>query len=115
MASEDFVSINLMLIATVVFLVSNEGEFAILVHSDSKDNHVTRLVVVVCGNYGILSLKMPLIAIIHTLAILTECFDKFFLLTVLHLLYTVIDGVIIQPCVANSMGLLAIFFIDDEV
>ena len=93
MASEDFVSINLMLIATVVFLVSNEGEFAILVHSDSKDNHVTRLVVVVSGNDGTLSLEMPLISIIHFLAILTESFYKFFLLTVLNLLHTVIDGV----------------------
>ena len=82
MASEDFVSINLMLIATVILLVTNDGEFAIPVHSDCKDNHVTRLVVVVCGDDGTLSLEVPIISIIHFLAILTESFGKFFLLTV---------------------------------
>ena len=115
MASKDFVYITLMLITPVVLLVSNDGKFAVLVHSDGKDNHVTRLIVIVCSDDGTLSLEVPLIPIIHTLAILTENFSKLFLLSVLNLLHTVIDGVIFQPCVANGMGLLAIFFIDTEI
>ena len=91
MTSKDFIYIYLMLIASVVLLVANDGEISVLVNSDRKDNHITWLIIVISCNDGTFTLKVPLLAIIHLLATKSEPFDKFLLLTVLHLLHTVID------------------------
>ena len=100
-----------MLIAPVALLVSNDGEFAISVHSDREDNHVTRLVIVVCRYDGTFTLEVPLIAIIHYFAMQMKGCCKLFLLTVLHLLHTVIDGEVLQSCAACGMDFLTVLLV----
>ena len=92
MTAEYVVCLNLMFITSVILYIANDGEIIVFVNSDGKDNNITRLVIVVGCNYGTFTLEMPFIAIIHLLAMKTKCCCKFFLLTVLHLLHTVIDG-----------------------
>ena len=66
MTSKDFIYIYLMLIASVILLVANDGEVSILINPNRKDYHVTRLVIVVCCHDGTFTLKVPLIAIGQT-------------------------------------------------
>lgn len=105
---KDFICIYLMLIAPVVLLVANDGEVAILINPNRKDYHVTGLVIVVCRNDGTFTLKVPLIAIIHLVATKSECFGKCFLLTVLHLLHTVIDGEVFEFAMTDEVQLCTI-------
>lgn len=61
-----------MLVATVILLIANDGEISVLVNSDRKDNHIARLVIVVCRYDGTFTLEVPFIAIIHLLATKSE-------------------------------------------
>ena len=78
-----------MFISPVVLLVTYDGETSVLVRSDGKDYHVTRLVIVIGCYDGAFTLEVPFIAIIYLFATKSELCGKFFLLTVLHLLHTV--------------------------
>ena len=63
MTCKDFVNINLMLVASVVLLIANDSEISVLVHSDRKDDHIARLVIVVSCNDRTFTLEVPFIAI----------------------------------------------------
>ena len=96
MSSEDIIHLNLMLVASVVLLITNDGEITVFVHSDRKDDHIARLVIVVCCYDRTFTLEVPFIAIIHLFATKSEFCGKFLLLTVLDLLHTVIDGKVFE-------------------
>ena len=68
MTAKGVIHLNLMLIASVVLLIANDGEISVLVHSDQKDDHIARLVIVVSCNDRTFTLEVPFIAIIHLLA-----------------------------------------------
>lgn len=111
MTSKDVICLNLMLIASVVLLITNESDVSVFIHSDSKDNHVTRLIIVVCGYDGTFSLKVPLIAIIHLFTMKSKCGCKFFLLSVFHFLHTVIDGKVLQSSATCGVNFFAVLLV----
>ncbi|MGN0234626.1 MAG: hypothetical protein ACI4B5_09420 [Bacteroidaceae bacterium] len=94
MTSKNVVCLNLMLIASVVLLIANDSNVSIFVHSDRKDNHITRLIVVVCCYNGTISLKVSLITIINFFAMKSKCACKFFQLSVFDLLHTIINTLV---------------------
>lgn len=112
MTCKDFVNINLVLVTSVILLVANDGEISVLVNSDRKDNHITWLIIVISCNDGTFTLKVPLIAIIHLLATKSELFGKFLLLTVLHLLHTVIDREVFEFSLTDKVQLFSIRMAD---
>ena len=80
-----------MLIASVIFLVTDKGNVTVLVHFGCKDYDIARLLIVVGCNDGAFSFKVPFKVVLFMLTIPVQFLNEFLLLTTFHLLYAVID------------------------
>ena len=105
MSCINLVHVNLVLIAPVVLLITDDGDVTVLVYSGCKDNHVTRFIVVVGCDTRTFTLKVPLIVVLYVFAIQMKLLFEFLLLTVFQFLHTVIDGEVFEPCIPLDMYL----------